>query len=128
LLLVAKIRRSERRIGIIANRVRSNTRVSQSLLRFLKSLDIPLIATLRDTQSYVRSAECGLGVFEMPPWQVQYDLVHWRQIRAWLAERPRNNAASEADPKLVTLERPSAEPADAFAAARALRATASSRD
>ena len=34
LLLVAKIRRSERRIGIIANRVRSNTRVSQALTRF----------------------------------------------------------------------------------------------
>ena len=31
LLLVAKIRRSEKRIGIIANRVRINTRVSQSL-------------------------------------------------------------------------------------------------
>src|SRR5688500_18939881 len=45
LLLVAKIRRSESRIGIIANRVRSNTRVSQSLLRFLNSLDIPLATT-----------------------------------------------------------------------------------
>jgi chromosome partitioning protein len=124
LLLVAKIRRSERRIGIIANRVRSNTRVSQSLLRFLKSLDIPLIATLRDTQSYVRSAECGLGVCEMPPWQVQYDLVHWRQIRAWLAERHRSNAANEPSPKLVTLERPSAELEGTFEAARSVRATA----
>ncbi len=52
LLLVAKIRRSENRIGIIANRVRINTRMSQSLTRFLDSLDIPLIATLRDTQNY----------------------------------------------------------------------------
>ena len=127
LLLVAKIRRSERRIAIIANRVRSNTRVSQSLLRFLKSLDIPLITTLRDTQSYVRSAETGLGVYEMPPWQVQYDLVHWRQIRAWLAERDRGNAAKEPQPKVVALGRPTAE-SEAFAVARALRATPSDRD
>lgn len=128
LLLVAKIRRSERRIGIIANRVRSNTRVSQSLLRFLKSLDIPLITTLRDTQSYVRSAETGLGVYEMPPWQVQYDLVHWRQIRTWLAERGRSKAATEPPPKVVALARPNAETESGFAAATTLRATATDRD
>jgi chromosome partitioning protein len=87
LLLVAKIRRSENRIGIIANRVRSNTRVSQSLTRFLNSLDIPLIATLRDTQNYVRSAEVGVGVYEMPRWQVQQDLTHWQQLLGWLGGR-----------------------------------------
>jgi chromosome partitioning protein len=87
LLLVAKIRRAQRRIGIIANRVRSNTRVSQSLTRFLATLDIPLVATLRDAQSYVRSAETGLGIYEMPHWQVQQDLPQWQQILEWLAER-----------------------------------------
>src|SRR5688572_4320293 len=111
LLLVAKIRRSQRRIGIIANRVRSNTRVSQSLTRFLGSLDIPLIATLRDTQSYVRSAESGLGVFEMPRWQVQQDLPQWLDVLSWLAE-PRRKQGARAAPamSLVPLERPSPEP------------------
>jgi chromosome partitioning protein len=89
LLLVAKIRRSENRIGIIANRVRVNTLVSQSLMRFLGSLDIPLLTTLRDTQNYVRSAESGIGVCEMPRWQVQQDLDHWQPLLAWLAERHR---------------------------------------
>jgi len=85
LLLVAKIRRSENRIGIIANRVRVNTLVSQSLMRFLASLDIPLVTTLRDTQNYIRSAEAGIGVCEMPRWQVQQDLEHWQPLLAWLA-------------------------------------------
>ena len=93
LLLVAKIRRSQRRIGIIANRVRSNTRVSQSLTRFLSSLDIPLIATLRDTQSYVRSAEIGLGVYEMPRWQVQQDLPQWQTVLV-VARRARAASSS----------------------------------
>jgi chromosome partitioning protein len=111
LLLVAKIRRSERRIGIIANRVRSNTRVSQSLTRFLASLDIPLITTLRDTQSYVRAAETGEGICEMPRWQVQQDLPQWREVLSWLAE-PRRKHGAEAAPGMswVSLERPSAEP------------------
>ncbi|HLF10090.1 MAG TPA: ParA family protein, partial [Gammaproteobacteria bacterium] len=84
LLLVAKIRRSDSRIGIIANRVRANTLVSQSLMRFLHSLDIPLVATLRDTQNYVRSAESGVGIYEMPRWQVHQDLEQWEQLTAWL--------------------------------------------
>lgn len=92
LLLVAKIRRSEQRIGIIANRVRANTLVSQSLTRFLNSLEIPLIATLRDTQNYVRSAESGVGILEMPHWQVRHDLEHWRQLTAWLETRGRAQA------------------------------------
>ena len=87
LLLVAKVRRSDNRIGIIANRVRSNTLISQSLMRFLNSLDIPLIATLRDTQNYVRSAEAGTGIHEMPRWQVRQDLEHWDQLIEWLAKK-----------------------------------------
>jgi chromosome partitioning protein len=89
LLLVAKIRRSDQRIGIIANRVRANTLVSQSLTRFLNSLEIPLIATLRDTQNYVRSAEAGVGIYEMPQWQVRQDLEHWEQLKGWLETRGR---------------------------------------
>jgi chromosome partitioning protein len=89
LLLVAKIRRSDHRIGIIANRVRANTLVSQSLMRFLNSLDIPLVATLRDTQNYVRAVEAGLGIHEMPRWQVQHDVDHWRQLTDWLGTKRR---------------------------------------
>lgn len=89
LLLVAKIRRSEQRIGIVANRVRARTLISQSLSRFLDTLDIPLVATLRDTQNYVRSAEAGIGIHEMPRWQVDQDLEQWEQLRSWLDARRR---------------------------------------
>jgi chromosome partitioning protein len=125
LLLVAKVRRSERRIGIIANRVRHNTRVSQSLMRFLDSLDIPLVTTLRDTQNYVRSAESGLGVYEMPRWQAQQDLAPWRQVLAWLAEpRRKPGVQAPAATNLVSIERPSAEPTSPAAPFAALAAAA----
>jgi chromosome partitioning protein len=87
LLLVAKIKRSDERIGIIANRVRSNTLVSQSLMRFLMSLDIPLVATLRDSQNYVRAAESGIGIFEMPSWRVKDDLQEWYALMGWLEDK-----------------------------------------
>ena len=46
LLLIAKVRRDENRIGVIANRVKRNTLIYQSLMRFLETLRIPVIATL----------------------------------------------------------------------------------
>jgi chromosome partitioning protein len=95
LLLVAKIRRSEGRIGIIANRVRSNTRAFASLLRFLGSLDIPMLSPLRDSQNYVRSAESGCGIHEMPTWQVEKDLEQWRTITNWLNERAQALASQD---------------------------------
>jgi chromosome partitioning protein len=88
LLLVGKIRRSQGRLGIIANRVRSNTLISQALMRFLKSLDIPLVATLRDTQNYVRSAQNGTGIHEMPERMVRRDLDDWLNLTSWLESRP----------------------------------------
>ena len=87
LLLIGKVRRSQGRLGIIANRVRSNTLISQTLERFLASLDIPLVATLRDTQNYVRSWQTGAGIDEMPAWQVRQDLDAWDQLVNWLESR-----------------------------------------
>ena len=86
LLLVAKVRRRENRLGIIANRVRRNTLSSQSLLRFLDTLGVPIVATLRDSQNYVRAAAQGLGLEEMNPAQVFDDLVQWQSLYDWLEE------------------------------------------
>jgi chromosome partitioning protein len=65
LLLVAKIRREDDRLGVVANRIRRNTLTYQSLIRFLQTLGIPIITTIRDSQNYVRAAELGIGVHEM---------------------------------------------------------------
>jgi len=84
LLLVAKIKRAENRIGVIANRVRKNTLMFQSLMRFLEKLEIPVIATIRDSQNYVRAAEQGVGIHEMKPYLVKEDMAQWESLLAWL--------------------------------------------
>ncbi|HEY3731740.1 MAG TPA: AAA family ATPase [Steroidobacteraceae bacterium] len=95
LLLVAKVHRNDNRLGIIANRVRRNTVIYQSLARFLATLGIPIVATLRDSQNYVRAAELGLGLQEMKPYQVADDLAAWDPLLEWL-ELPSRRAGAPA--------------------------------
>jgi chromosome partitioning protein len=94
LLLVAKVRRSENRIGIIANRVRRNTLVYEALVRFLRTLDIPIVATFRDSQNYIRAAELGLGIHEMKTTQVEEDLPQWEPLLQWLDGMPHTSEAT----------------------------------
>ncbi len=97
LLLVAKIRREEDRIGVIANRIRRNTLTYQALIRFLQSLRIPIVATIRDSMNYVRAAEQGVGVHEMKSSLAQEDIEQWRPLVAWL-ERPGASPQPAQDP------------------------------
>ncbi len=101
LLLVAKIRREDDRIGVIANRVRRNTLTYQSLIRFLQTLGIPIVATIRDSQNYVRAAELGIGVHEMKTYVAQDDVEQWQPLVDWL-ERPR--AQPHGPPPPVTVD------------------------
>ena len=87
LLLVAKIRRDEDRLGVIANRIRLNTLTYQALIRFLHTLGIPIVATIRDSQTYVRGAELGIGVHEMKSYVARDDVAQWLSLVEWL-ERP----------------------------------------
>ncbi len=96
LLLVAKVRRADNRLAIIANRIRRNTRIYQALTRFLDTLEIPIITTLRDSQNYVRGAELGLGLHEMRHHQVAEDLESWQPLLAWL-DTPRSARAAHAE-------------------------------
>ncbi len=92
LLLVAKIRREDDRIGVIANRIRRNTLTYQTLIRFLQTLGIPIVATIRDSQNYVRAAELGIGVHEMKSYLAAEDVEQWAPLIEWL-DRPSGNRA-----------------------------------
>jgi chromosome partitioning protein len=86
LLLVAKVRARGVRVGVVANRVRKNTKVYQSLRRFLDSLHIPFVAYLRDTQNYVQSSEEGMGIHELNANRIQKDRAQWKKLIRWIEE------------------------------------------
>lgn len=111
LLLVAKVRRSENRIAVIANRVRKHTLIYQSLMRFLASLNIPIVATFRDSQNYIRAAELGVGIHEMKPYLVREDVEQWGPLVEWLNTKLAGQVApAPAEPAPASAGPPSPQP------------------
>jgi len=84
LLLVAKIRRDEDRIG--------SSQPHPPQYAHLPGADPlpahpgdPIVATIRDSQNYLRAAELGIGVHEMKSYLAQEDVAQWVPLVEWLA-------------------------------------------
>ena len=84
LLLVAQFDRRNRNLAIVANRTREHTISQRKLMRFLTSLEIPIVGRLRDSQNFVRAAAQGIGIYEMPEYLVKKDVERMDPIIEWL--------------------------------------------
>ena len=81
---VGKLSRDEAKLALVANRVRENTVIYHQLAVFLKSVKVPFIATLRESQNYIKAAERGISIFDMAPSTVEPDLDQWKSLLRWL--------------------------------------------
>jgi chromosome partitioning protein len=80
-----RVARKEARVALIANRCREHYNIYHQLDSYLRKIrKAPFISALRETQNYVRAAERGLGIFELPPYMVRKDLDQWDPIIRWL--------------------------------------------
>jgi len=109
LLLVGKIVRDETRLAVVANRVRENnamqntmesvlnsvnisystlnTQIYHNLERFLSRLKIPFIATLRESNNYLVADARGLGIFDLTRAQTTRDIEQWEPLLKWLESK-----------------------------------------
>ena len=71
-------------IGVVANRAQRNYHSYKALLGFLKALDVPFVGVLRNSQNYVKAADTGVGIFEMPSTDVDKDMREWKPIIHWI--------------------------------------------
>jgi chromosome partitioning protein len=84
ILLVGKARKKQIRVAVVANRVRKNTLTYHALERFLFTLKIPFVTSLRDTQLYSKAIEQGCGIQELKNSQVKQDQRQWAPVFRWL--------------------------------------------
>jgi len=78
------VREGDARVGLIANRVRVNTRIYRELDGFARELGTRFITRLRDSQNYIRAAELGLGIYELKGANTRTDRQQWARMLAWL--------------------------------------------
>ena len=74
-------RRAPRPVGVIANRVQPNTETHSKLQHFLECLDVPCIATFRDSPVYTEAAELGKGIADMRDSRsARREMPVWRKL------------------------------------------------
>ena len=79
-----KVRLSKCRIGVVGMRMEARTRAAQALEFFLSTLDLPVLAYLRETQVYVNAAFEGKSLFDLPHHIAKHDLEQWASLQDWL--------------------------------------------
>ena len=84
LFLLGRVRTRNTQVVVVANRVRSSMPVYEPLERFLRSLSLPFLTRIRDSDTYIRAAEQGLGVFEMDPTESAAERQELLPIVRWL--------------------------------------------
>ncbi|MGH8681685.1 MAG: AAA family ATPase [Burkholderiales bacterium] len=102
LLLLGRVRQRNVRVAVVANRVRTSMPVYEPLERFLRSLNLPFLTRISDSDTYISAAEQGVGVFDMDPEVSAAQRLEFLPIIRWLDCRFAADA-SPADPKVVDL-------------------------
>jgi chromosome partitioning protein len=102
LLLLGRVRQRNVKVAVVANRVRTSMPVYEPLERFLKSLNLPFLTRISDSDTYIRAAEGGLGVFDMEPESTATERQEFLPVVRWL-DCQFATETGPADPKIVDL-------------------------
>jgi chromosome partitioning protein len=105
LFLFGGARTSKAKIAVVANRVRSaSSPVYGALERFLTSLKLPFLTSIRDSENYLHAVEKGLGVFEMDEAVTAAERRELMPIMKWLNGQFPNRFGSRIEDKAQSLE------------------------
>jgi chromosome partitioning protein len=78
------VRKGKIFVGVVGMRMDPRTRAALTLEQFLKGLDVPILAYLREAQVYVNAAFEGKTLFDLPPSLAQRELEQWAYLLNWL--------------------------------------------
>jgi chromosome partitioning protein len=78
------VRKGKIFVGVVGMRMDSRTRAALTLEQFLKGLDLPILAYLREAQVYVNAAFEGKTLFDLPPSLAERELEQWAYLISWM--------------------------------------------
>lgn len=98
LLTHRAFRNSPRPVGVIANRVQPHTETHAKLEHFLRCLDVPAVATFRDSPVYSEAVELGKGVVDMLESRAaRRETPAWRNLVKWIDSQPKASETTAHD-------------------------------
>ena len=86
LLEEKKVRHSRCHIGVVGMRMSPRTRAAAVLEEFLDTLDLPILAYLRETQVYVNAVFEGKSLFDLPHHIAERELEQWEFLQDWIEQ------------------------------------------
>ncbi len=81
------VRKGKIFVGVVGMRMAPRTRAAAILEQFMKELDMPILAYLREAQLYVNAAFEGKSLFDLPPYLAERELEQWQYLLSWLDSR-----------------------------------------
>jgi chromosome partitioning protein len=81
---VSRIHKRKLPVGLVLNRTKSWTQTSQQALQMLGEWPYPVVAQLRDSQSYVVMTGLGRSLFDYRSAQVREHQSDWEPLLQWL--------------------------------------------
>ena len=84
LMTLPRITGGRCKVAMVGMRIDARTKGATRLGAWAAELGVPYLGSVRESQLYVRSAEQGLTLFDLPPSKVEADLAQWRGIVDWL--------------------------------------------
>jgi chromosome partitioning protein len=79
-----RIKRGKVVVGVVANRLKPWTNVSQLAVEEMQRFPFPLLAELRDTQGYVLANALGKSIFDYHSELVHSHQEDWAKLLRWL--------------------------------------------
>ncbi len=78
------VRRGHAFVGVVGMRVDPRTRAGVTLEQFMAQQGLPVLAWLRNTQTYVNAAFEGRSLFDLPHHVAERDIEQWSGLIDWL--------------------------------------------
>lgn len=80
------VRKGKVSVGVVGMRMDPRTRAALTLEQFLKGLDLPILAYLREAQAYVNAGFEGKTLFDLSPSVAHRELEQWAYLLSWLEQ------------------------------------------
>ena len=80
------IRKNKTFIALIGMRVNLRTHSAIKLATFMQEANLPVLAYLRNAQTYITAAEQGLSIFDMRASLVEQDVAQWKHLLQWIGK------------------------------------------